>query len=313
MEGGLVPVSVRDGVGGHDAIFARDIPVGATVDQLSSVERIIESMDRAGIDKRLLTPPPFTYRYWDDPEQTANLCRIINDATAAVVDRYPDRFAALATVPVQSPERAIAEFRRCVDDLGMLGLGVGTNVGGRLLSDSEFRPLFRTVADAGMPVLVHPDFVASPRYADYYLINVIGMPVETGTTVANMMLTGMLDELAELRVCFVHGGGIAPFLLGRWTKSWQSRGDTSKDSNRPPMEYLKNLYFDSLTHSTESLAFLIQLVGSDHVVLGTDAPFDVEESNPIGVLRSTPRMTPEAIEQVMCLSPQEWLFGQPRR
>jgi aminocarboxymuconate-semialdehyde decarboxylase len=310
MQEGRAAVGVETVNGIPNSITVNAMAVGATVEQLSSVEGILASMDRQGLDRRVLSPPPFTYRYWDDPETTASLCRLINDAIAEAAAKS-ERLLGLCSVPLQDPVLAIREMRRGLDELGLAGLAVGTNIGGRLLSDTSVRHLFRVAAERGAPVLVHPEFVPSPRYADYYLINVLGMPVETATTVANMLFTGMLEELPELRVCFVHGGGVVPYLVGRWTHSWQARIDTRRDSKKSPLSSLQNMYWDSLTHSPEALSFLVDIMGADRVVIGTDSPFDMEDGAPLDTLASAPRLSEEDRLEIRSVSPLRWLYGQP--
>jgi aminocarboxymuconate-semialdehyde decarboxylase len=310
MAGGMARVTVETINDLPDSITVNGMPVGATVEQLAEAGGILAAMDRAGLDRRVLTPPPFTYRYWDEAEPTASLCRLLNDELARLVSAHPQRLVGLATVPLQDPGLAAAEMGRALDDLGLAGIGVGTNVGGRLLSDPSLRPFFRAVAERGAPILVHPEFVPSPRYPDYYLINLLGMPVETGTTVANMILTGMLEELGgELRICFVHGGGVAPALWGRWSHSWKARADTRRDSALPPVEQLGSIYWDSLTHSPQVLSLLVEMMGADHVVIGTDAPFDMEDASPRGTLRAAPRLTEEEVIQIESRTPLVWLYG----
>jgi len=306
------PVVVGGGRG-NESIDVNGVIVGATIRQLSAVDEMIAAMDEAGLAHRVLTSPPFTYRYWADPNDSLRLCRLINDEIASVVAEHPDRLSGLATVPMQDPATAVAELERGMGELGLLGLGVGTNVGGKLLSDSSLRAVFARAVELNAPVLVHPDFVPSPRYPDYYLINLIGMPVETGTTVANMMMTGMLEQLPTLRVCFLHGGGIAPYLMGRWSRSWHLRPDTSRDSSRAPEDQLDSIYWDTLTHSVGALEFLISAVGADHVVLGTDAPFDVEDADPVGHLAAVPGLSDDDMHRIRSVTPRRWLFGNETR
>jgi aminocarboxymuconate-semialdehyde decarboxylase len=311
MRSGRASVRVGTVEGIDDSITVNDMAVGATVEQLSSVEGILAAMDKAGLDRRVLTPPPFTYRYWDDSNPATKLCRLINDEMAVVVAKHPERLFGFCTVPLQDPHAAIAEMHRGLDELGLIGVGLGTHVDNGLLSDSSLRPFFQAVAERGAPILVHPDFVPSPRYSEYYLVNLVGMPVETGTTLANMMLTGMLEELPDLRVCFVHGGGVAPYLMGRWTHSWRARSDTKRDSRTPPWAQLHSIYWDSLTHSPQALSFLVELMGADHVVIGTDAPFDMEDKSPLATLAEAPRLGEEDRRQIRSISPLRWLYGDP--
>jgi aminocarboxymuconate-semialdehyde decarboxylase len=293
-----------------DSITVNGMAVGATIHQLSDVGGIVESTDRSGIDRRVLSPPPFTYRYWDDPTETERLSRLLNEATAAVIADHPDRFVGLATVPLQDTRRAIAEAMRAQDELGLVGVTLGTNVAGGNVDDSDRRPFLASVAEAGMPVLIHPDFVPNPRTADYYLINLLGLPVESAITMANMVFSGLFEELPGLRVCFMHGGGVAPYLLGRWDKGWQVRPESRVDRPTPPSEGLANVFCDTLTHSPAALSFLVELLGEANVVMGTDLPFDVEDPDPRGHLRTAPRLTPAQIEVIETVSPIRWLTGE---
>lgn len=309
MVDGQAKVEVEEINGVAESITVNGMPVGATVTQLASTESILAAMDQAGLDRRILTPPPFTYRYWDEAADTLRLCRLLNDAVASLVANHPRRLFGLCTVPLQDPALALAELERGLDELGLLGVAVGTNVAGNLLSDDSLRSFFREVTMRGAPVLVHPDFVPSPRYPGYYLVNVLGMPVETGATVAGMIFSGMLEELSNLRVCFVHGGGVAPPLLGRWIHSWETRSDTREDTAVSPLEQLGSIYWDSLTHSPATLSFLVDLVGAEHVVVGTDAPFDMEDATPLASLAAAPRLTEDQISEIRSVTPLRWLYG----
>lgn len=309
MVAGQAKVKVEHINGIAESITVNGMPVGATVTQLASTESILAAMDQAGLDRRILTPPPFTYRYWHDAADTLQLCRLLNDAVASLVASHPHRLFGLCTVPLQDPALALGELDRGLDELGLLGLAVGTNVAGSLLSDDSLRSFFREVSKRGVPVLVHPEFVPSPRYPGYYLVNVLGMPVETGATVAGMIFSGMLEELPDLRVCFVHGGGVAPPLLGRWIHSWEARPDTREDTTIAPLEQLGSIYWDSLTHSPATLSFLVELVGAEHVVVGTDAPFDMEDATPLASLAAAPRLSEDQVSEIQSVTPLRWLYG----
>jgi aminocarboxymuconate-semialdehyde decarboxylase len=285
------------------------MPVGATVQQLADVEGILAASDRAGIDRRVLSPPPFTYRYWNDPEASLGLCRLLNDATAVAAASHPSRFLGLATVPLQDTALAIAELRRAYDDLGLSGVTLGTNVAGGNVSDGQLLPFLRAVAELNLPILIHPDFVPNPRVGDYYLINLIGMPVESAITMANMIFSGLFDMLPGLRVCFMHGGGMAPYVFGRWDKGWDVRPESRIDIGRRPTEYLDNIFCDTLTHSPDALAYLVDVMGANNVVIGTDLPFDVEDPDPRTHLRKAPRLEPGQIDVIERVSPVRWLTG----
>ena len=313
LDSGPLVIQVKASRLGRDAIYINGVAAGVTAGQLSSLDLILATMRASGIDHRVLSPPPFTYRYADSPASTLQLAHLLNEATAAAVSEHPDRFVGLATVPLQDPDLACQELVRAIDVLNLQGVTLGTNVGGLLLSDPSLRKFFALISERGLPVLVHPEFVPSPRYADYYLVNVIGMPVETGTTVANLAFSGLFETLPALRICFVHGGGIAPYLLGRWNHTWHVREDISRDTTRPPPAQLDNVYWDTLTHSPEALAFLVRLMGAERVVVGTDAPFDVQDSKPLENLAAAPGLTVAERTEIRSRSPLRWLNGAGHR
>lgn len=308
LDRGLVRVGLETVNGVPDSIVANGMPVGATIHQLASVEGIVEGMRAEGLEQRVLSPPPFTFRYWEESAAAIERCRVLNDTLAEVVAGR-DELLALCTVPLQDTGAAIAEFERATRELGHVGVTVGTIVGDENLTSPRLEPFFSAVEQAGAPVLVHPDFVPSPRLGDYYLVNVVGMPVETATAMANMIFSGMLDRLPDLRVCFLHGGGAAPYLYGRWEKGWEVRPEARRDISRPPREYLKEIYCDSLTHSSEALAYLIRVAGADRVVLGTDSPFDVRDPDPRGRLAATPGIGEAERDQIERRSPFTWIHG----
>jgi aminocarboxymuconate-semialdehyde decarboxylase len=310
MQSGQAVVGLETVGTAAESITLNGMPVGATIHQLSSVDQILTNMEGMGIERRVLSPPPFTYRYWNDPEDGLRLCRLLNDSHARLVADHPDRFVALGTVPLQDPSRADLELHRAVEELGMAGITLGTNVAGRNLADPEVRGFFRAAAEMSVPILVHPDFVPTPRLADYYLVNLIGMPVETATALATILLSGMLEELPTLRLCFLHGGGAAPYIVGRWGRGWEVRPETRRDTTLSPIDQIRRVYFDTLTHSPDALGYLVRLMGASHVAIGTDAPFDVEDPAPLETLRKAPGVSDQDRAVIQRHTPLVWLFGQ---
>ena len=316
MDVGLARMSVQDWCGAPSHLHLNGMPVGATLEALSSVESMTSAMEATGVGLRVLSPPPFTYRYWADPSDGLRLCRLLNDATAQVVADHPDRFLGLCTVPLQDPEAAVRELDRAVDEVGLVGVTLGTNVDGRSLADPAVRPLRAAAAERGCPVLVHPDFVPNPRLADHYLINLVGLPTETAITLGNLILGGVLQQLPDLRIGFVHGGGTAPALLGRLDKGWTVRPESRSASDRLPSTQLGNVFFDTLTHSPQALRYLLDVAGPDHVMIGTDAPFDVEDLDPVGHLGRCPGVTAADQDAVLHETAWRWLGRErpePRR
>lgn len=291
-----------------DSITANGMPVGATIHQLSSVDGILEGMRRERLDRRVLSPPPFTFRYWEDARAGADLCRALNETLAAVVAEH-DEFVGLCTVPLQDVDAAIVEFEYATRELGLTGVTVGTIVCDENLSDPRIEPFLDVVEHANAPVLVHPDFVPAARLSSHYLINLLGMPVESATALANLVFHGTLDRHPDLRFCFLHGGGAAPYLYGRWEMGWEVRPESRTDIPRPPSDYLELVYCDTLTHSAQALRYLIDVAGPGRVVLGTDSPFDVRDPDPRGHLAATPGLSEADRAQIERHSPRTWLTG----
>jgi len=311
MSTGRAVVRLETWCGVDDHITLNAMPVGTVIDRLHDVDSMLREMDATGVDVRVLSPPPFTYRYWADPIDGLALCRLINEATSAVVSQHPDRFIGFATVPMQDAGAAVTELVRGVEELGLNGLAVGTNVAGRHLSAPGCEDVLAAAAADGLPVLVHPDFVPNERLSDHYLVNLIGLPTESAASLASLVLDGTLGRLPDLRICFVHGGGSFPYLLGRLDWGWKVRPETGHDSDRRPSESIDNVFFDGLTHDPVGLRFLIDIVGPRRVVVGTDAPFDVALTDPLGHLAATPRLTAEEKSIIEHESAREWLIGLP--
>ncbi len=312
LRSGRAVVSTQEVDGTAGCIALNGMLVGATITQLSDVDSMLRAMDDSGIDVRVISPPPFTYRYWAPAEETLALHRRLNDATSAVVAARPDRFVGLATVPLQAPDLALEELARAVDELGLRGMTAGTVVdGGNLADEGPFMTL-AALAGRGLPLLIHPDFVPTERTSQHYLVNLIGMPTETAIALGNLLLSGRLESTPDLRVCVVHGGGSFPYLLGRLEKGWAVRPETRSATSKAPGAGLGGVWFDSLTHSPQALRHLLDVVGRDRVVIGSDAPFDVEEPQPLQALRACPGLSPDEEAAVAHSSPLAWLEGVAR-
>jgi aminocarboxymuconate-semialdehyde decarboxylase len=176
----------------------------------------------------------------------------------------------------------------------MAGVQLGSNVNGVYLGDRRFRPIWQAIADLHAAVFVHPvNLIGSDRLGDYFLANLIGNPVDSTRSIADVIFSGLLEELPGLKVCFAHAGGAAPYLLGRWDHGFEKRPSARGNISRPPSEYFKLLYFDHIAHSDAALRFLIDLVGANHVMIGTDYPFDMGPDDPVGFVESMSDLSPE--------------------
>lgn len=257
------------------------------------VEQIVENMDSLGISVMAINVAPFQMGYDLDPGIGSRVARIGNEALARACAAYPDRFVGMGTLPMQDVESAIAELE-WVMETGMAGVQLGSNVNGVYLGQEGLRPIWRAIADHDASVFVHPiNLLGSERLGDYFLANLIGNPVDSTRAIADVIFSGLLEEVAGLRICFAHAGGAAPYLLGRWDHGYLKRPKARGHINRLPSDYFRMLYFDHIAHSELGLRFLIDLVGADRVMIGTDYPFDMGPDEPVGFVETASSLTTE--------------------
>lgn len=263
-------------------------------DRITSVETRLKVMDKAGIDVQAVSTAPSQYYYWTDPEIGRESARLINDRIAAAVAAHPDRFVGLGTLPLQAPDLAVAELERCVKQLGMRGVEIATNVQGIDLSDARFRRFWAKAEELGILVFMHPGgFSDGQRLAQHYLINVIGNPLESTIAVSHLIFGGVLDAYPKLKICVAHGGGYLAAYSGRMDHAHAARSDCRLHIKRPPTRYLKKLYFDTIVFTHHQLEYLKDLYGADHLLLGTDYPYDMGVDDPLGFIQGAPGLRSE--------------------
>ena len=238
----------------------------------------LAQMDAAGVDCQVLTlGPPMVY--WADPELGLALCRIFNDEIAKLVRRHPDRFIGFAVLPLQDTARALAELDRAMSDLGLAGVGIGSNVHGVQLDDARLAPFWERVAALDVPIFVHPiNPAAHGNIHDYRMDLSVGFPFETTIAAARLVYAGILDRHANLRVCLAHLGGALPVLRERLNIGFRVGRDhfgASFGITESPEVYLEKLYFDILSYDEPALLAGLACVGPERLVLGSDAPFAV--------------------------------------
>ncbi|WP_214364750.1 amidohydrolase family protein [Pseudonocardia sp. H11422] len=249
-------------------------------DRCWSAARRLRDMDAEGVAAQVVSPIPVTLCHDQPASGAAVLAAAQNDFLAELVAQAPGRFFALGAVPLQDPQRAVAELLRCVDQLGFLGVEIGTRVGDLELAAPAFDPFFDAAADRGALVLIHPvDLTLDPRLAELGIGFGLGMPVETATAAAGL-LTGRLRR-SEVRLCLAHGGGALPSILPRLDRGAQLTG---RGHEALPSMRARDLWCDSLTYDAASLELAVTRFGADHVLLGTDYPFAARESPPGAVL-----------------------------
>jgi aminocarboxymuconate-semialdehyde decarboxylase len=251
--------------------------------KLSSIDERLADMDAVGIDIQALSPLPGQTIYAAPPDVAREAARLTNDGIATAVARHPDRFVGMGVVPLQVPELAAAEMKRCTKELGLRGIEVSSHVNGRELSDPEFRPVFAAAEELGILIFLHPlGFTHGERLRDHYLNNLLGNPIDSTIAVAHLIFDGVLEQLPGLKLCVAHGGGYAAAYWGRLDHAWRARPDCRRHLAKPPSHYLRRLYFDTLVFDKAQLRFLIETHGADHLCLGTDYPFDMSEPDPVG-------------------------------
>ena len=259
--------------------FFRDID-----DRSWDPARRLEDMDRLGIDVQALSPPPVMFCYWAEAKAGQAFARRQNENVAAIVGRHAGRFVGMATVPLQDPALAIAELRHAHERLALSAVEIGTCPGGRDLDDPALFDFFAACRDLGMAVFVHPatPLVGQERLTKYYFPLIVGNPLETALAISKLIFGAVLERLPDLRICFAHGGGAFPLTLARLDHGWKVRPEGPAAIPRPPRDYARRIYVDSLTLSAENLRFLVDVLGPERIVIGSDYPFDMGEDDPAG-------------------------------
>lgn len=279
---------------GQDSKEQNTVMFPTIVEPLRNAPARIEYMDRMGVQIQGLATFVSEYAYWAPARVGAEAARLQNDHLAEAVAEFPDRFVGFgATVPLQDVDLAIAELDRAVDQLGFKGLQIGGTVAGHNLDEPRFRPFWQAVAAKGIPVILHPSgYPEGQRFGDYFLTNCIGNPLETMVAATRMIFSGLFEELPDLKLVLLHGGGYLPFYCSRADHTWEVRPETRVAiPDHPPSYYMKRLYYDTMVFQPLYLRHLVEIVGSERVMAGTDFPFDMGEQDPMGLIEATEGLT----------------------
>jgi aminocarboxymuconate-semialdehyde decarboxylase len=231
-----------------------------------------EVLEKAGVDKQVLTfTAPGTLI--EEPGRGAELARIVNDALARIKEDRSERFTALATLPLHNPEATVKEFDRVTADLGFRGVMVYSNANGKALSDEQFWPLYERAEENESVIYIHPTYpVGVEAMTEYWLMPLIGFTFDTTLAAAKLVFSGVVERFPKIRWVLGHLGGAIPYLAERLDRGFHSYKGCRQNIDRPPSEYLKTFYYDTVNFDPRALAFAIEFAGVDHLVAGSDYP-----------------------------------------
>jgi aminocarboxymuconate-semialdehyde decarboxylase len=258
---------------------------GLVQDKYTDPDTRLADMDALGIDVQLVGLSPFHYFYWADADLAPQVASLQNERIADLVRINPRRFVGLGTLPMAHPQAAVAEAHRVADEWGFPGIYVGADITGIDLDHDKFEPVWDALEELGLVVVLHPaGFTHAERLTDYYLVNVIGMPLSSTLAVTRMILAGVFERHPGLRMLVVHGGGYLTFYPARTDHAFRHRPELRNHIDRLPSEYLSQLYYDITVFDAGMVEHLVRNYGADHVLLGTDYPFDMGLPDPLALV-----------------------------
>jgi len=267
------------------------------------IDAKIEAMDRMKLDISVISVAPPTFFYALSPDAGLAAAQLSNDGIAQMIAKYPARLRGMMTLPMQDPDAAITELERVQKEHGFKSVELGTSIDGKPLADPKFRPVLKAIEQLGCFVFAHPyTCIAKGGMDGYQLVNLVGYPLDTTLMVAHLMFTGALDDLKTLKIVLAHGGGFVPYQIGRFAHGHKMRSDVSVDSKSSPTELLRRFYFDALTLDPQATRHLINKVGADHIVIGTDNPFDMGPEFPVAEIEAVPGITAAERAQICGLT-----------
>jgi len=306
--------TVDAGEAWYGARFEAGDPIGYTVqegkrDRVSTPklrwtpEQRLKDMDAQGVDVQVISIHVPLFNYHLDVDAGRRLAEEVNDEIATMTKQFSNRFAGLATLPAQNAKAAVVELERAMKLPGIKGAALDTVVNDQSWDEPQFLPLFKAAEAMGAVLFFHPqpnDNLVSPRVKDRaFLSNSIGVPVEDALLVGTLIYGGILDRCPDLKVCIAHGGGPSCFGMGRLDRAWQVHPGTRTHIQKPPSTYQQRLYYDCLTNSEAALRFLIDQVGPDRIVLGSDWPLVKWNPSPVAWIQGLQTLTTEEKEKIL--------------
>jgi aminocarboxymuconate-semialdehyde decarboxylase len=275
----------------------------------------IEAMDADGIDVQLTSPTDVFYQYHRESAATEMIARSVNEEVAEMVRARPDRIAGLGTVPMQDPDRAVAELSRIVGDLGMRGVMIDDHVNGHTYDEPQFDQFWAAAADLGALIFVHqyaPTSVEA-RIDRYFFFNSVGNLVDRTLTFGALVYGGVMDRYPDLKVCLGHAGGYTVFALDRMDQGWRAFPSMRGATLGPPSSYARRFTYDAVTYEPRTLRYLVDVVGADRVVLGTDWPAPMRVIEPVRRLSEIGVLAPHEVESILRGTAAMLLGGNERK
>jgi aminocarboxymuconate-semialdehyde decarboxylase len=255
--------------------------------KMSDFDENIADLKAAGMDMGVLQPTQTMFFYWAESSAAAEMTRMVNEYTASGVRKHPEHLLGLATVPLQDVEIAVQELIYAVQDLGLHGVVTGSNVNGLGFDEEQFQPFFETAQELGVPIFIHPNSPAgTERVRHYYLANFLSYPLESAVVASKLVFGGVLDRYPNLKFCLSHAGGVLPFLVGRIDHGQSVRPEAQGRCEHAFHHYLKNFYVDTITFRADTLRFVLDIMPEGHVFMGTDYPYDMADTDPIGSVKA---------------------------
>jgi aminocarboxymuconate-semialdehyde decarboxylase len=268
----------------------------------------IKEMDETDVTIQVLSTIPVLFNYWAKAQDGYETSRFFNDHIAETVAKEPRRFIGLGTVPLQDVDLAIKEMERCVKELTMPGLEIGSNINGANLSSKEFFPFYKAAEELGCSLFVHPwEMMGEDKMQKYWLPWLVGMPAETSRAICSMIFGGVFEQFPRLRVAFAHGGGSFPFTIGRIEHGFDVRPDlVAIDNAVNPREYIGRFWVDALVHDKNTMKYLVDIMGEDNICMGSDYPFPLGEHHP-GKLIEKMEFSKKVTKKLLYKNAQKWL------
>lgn len=268
----------------------------------------LRDMAETGVSQQVLSTIPVLFNYWAKPVDGLETARFFNDHIAGMVAKHPGQFIGIGTVPMQDVELAIGEMTRCVRELGMPGLEIGSNINGVNLGHKQFFPLYHTAEALGCALFIHPwEMMGEQQMPEYWLPWLVGMPAETTRAICSMIFAGVFEQFPRLRVAFAHGGGSFAYTIGRIEHGFNVRPDlVAVDNAINPRHYIGKFWVDGLMHDPQAFQYLLQVMGEDAICMGSDYPFPLGEHRP-GALIEQLNLSAAVRDKLLYANALRWL------